>query len=212
LSVSIATLLAQGNAADFQKVANIDPLNGASSWTVINGADPDGIPDADDLLIWNSAVAAPNISPLGGDLSVLGLQVGGVAGARNTAANYIGITGSATTLTVGSGGIDLGTALQPLRIETAMTLAANQTWNIADASTAGVGFNKGEDLCFFGMTAGVLFNLGGFTVTKTGTGLAAIGTGYTLSNGVINVTSRHPATSERGQQNDHHYQTMLRSM
>jgi autotransporter-associated beta strand protein len=88
---------------------------------------------------------------------------------------------------VGASGIDLGAALQPLRIETRVALSANQTWNIADASTAGVGFNKAEDLAFFGMAAGSPFNLGGFTVTKTGSGSAAIGTGYTLSNGVINV-------------------------
>jgi hypothetical protein len=80
LSVTIATLLARSNAADFQKAANTDALNLASSWTVVNGSDPDGIPDADDLLIWDLAVAAPNISLLGGDLSVLGLQIGGVGG------------------------------------------------------------------------------------------------------------------------------------
>jgi autotransporter-associated beta strand protein len=189
LAVSIAALIAPGYAADFQKVANTDPLTGASSWAVINGADPDGIPDSDDLLIWDFSVTAPNISTLGGDLSVQGLQIGGVGGGRNAAANYVGITGNTNTLTIGSGGIDMGGALQPLRIESRVALTADQTWNIADASTAGVGFNKAEDLAFFGMVAGVPLNLGGFTITKAGTGMAAIGTGYTLSNGVINVTS-----------------------
>lgn len=189
LTASIAALLIRGYAADFQKVANTDPLTSASSWSVINGADPDGIPDSDDLLIWDFSVTAPNISTLGGDLSVLGLQIGSVGGTRNNAANYVGITGNANTLTIGGGGIDMGGALQPLRIESRVALAADQTWNIADASTAGTGFNKGEDLCFFGTVAGVSLNLGGFTVTKAGTGMTAIGTGYTLSNGVINVTS-----------------------
>src|SRR5687767_8149086 len=90
LAASAAALLTPSYAAELQKAANTDPLNSASSWTVITGADPDGIPDADDLLVWNGTVTAPNISPIGGDLSVMGLQIGGVGGARNAAANYVG--------------------------------------------------------------------------------------------------------------------------
>jgi autotransporter-associated beta strand protein len=76
-------------------------------------------------------------------------------------------------------------------------MSADQTWNIANASTAGAPFtganrqlNNNEDFAINGGNttgAGILFDLGGHTVTTTGAGTISISSGYTISNGTFNI-------------------------
>jgi hypothetical protein len=74
----------------------------------------------------------------------------------------------------------MSTATAALMIEGGIQISANQTWNIANASTAGAPFagnarqlNNNEDFAINGGNttgAGIPLNLGGFTVTTTGAG------------------------------------------
>jgi autotransporter-associated beta strand protein len=182
---SIATLL-PASGAEVQKANNTSALNTAASWT--GGV----VPGAADVALWNSTVSIPNNSPLGGDLAWLGIRIADVSGTRNQAsANNVTISNasSANTLTLGSAGIDMGAATQALVIQSRVLLAANQTWNVANANTnnSPAALNVGEDLTFFAQAAAVPFNLGGFTVTKTGAGVAAFSSGYTVTNGAFLV-------------------------
>jgi hypothetical protein len=102
---------------------------------------------------------------------------------------------SANTLTLGSAGIDMSAATQELVLQSKLLLSANQTWNISNANTAtgAGGLNVGEDLTLFAQAAAAPFDLGGFTLTKTGIGVMALSSGYTVSNGsfVVNEGVMH---------------------
>lgn len=91
-------------------------------------------------------------------------------------------------MTIGAGGIDASAAFQSFYGQSKVTLGASQTWNVANANTAGnpTGFNNGEDISFQAQAAGTAFNLGGHTLTTTGPGQINLTSGYTLSNGTIN--------------------------
>mgnify|MGYP003575867193 CR=1 FL=1 len=81
----------------------------------------------------------------------------------------------------------MANATRAFRIQSSVTLGADQTWNIANAVTAtnsGFGLNKGEDFGFNVPPAGFVLDMAGFTVTKTGAGMAGFGTGITVTSTV----------------------------
>ncbi len=185
LAGSIALLLAPAHGTEIPKLQNATALNLVGAWS--GGA----VPGTDDTAVWDSIVTAPLSSAVGGDLSWLGLRIGSVGGARNGTTNNITIANasSANTLTLGTGGIDMSAALQTLVIQSKIALSGNQTWNIANANTNAnpATLSQNEDLAFTALAAGAAINLGGFTVTKSGAGTAAISSGYTISNGTFNL-------------------------
>ncbi len=79
-------------------------------------------------------------------------------------------------------------------IQSKVTIGANQNWVVNNANTNGNpgGFANGEDLAFQAFsgtvtTATTAFNLGGNTVTTSGTGQVTITSGYAMTNGTINI-------------------------
>lgn len=189
LSTSIAAILstvsfAPTDAAEIVKAANTNALNTGVSW--VGGS----VPGAGDIAVWDSTVSVPNSSQLGGDVSWLGIKVTNVGGARNgTNVLTIANTNSANTMTLGSAGIDMSAALQTLVIQSKIKLAANQTWNVANANTNSnpATLSQNEDLVFIAQAANIAADLGGFTATKTGAGTAAFSSGWTISNGAFVV-------------------------
>jgi autotransporter-associated beta strand protein len=180
---SIALVL-PASGAQIKKANNASDLNTAPSW--VNAA----VPGTGDVAVWDATVTAPNSALLGGDTGWMGILVSDVGGARNGTNNItIANAGSVNTLTLGASGIDMSAATQALVIQAKLALAANQTWNIANANTAtGIaGLNVGEDLSIIAQAAATPVNLGGFTVTKTGAGVAALSSGHTISNGAFVV-------------------------
>src|SRR5688572_5024126 len=117
---SIALLL-PGMAADIQKANNSDALNLTSSWT--GGA----LPGINDVAVWDAtsftAGALASQPILGADASWFGIRIGNVPGAANAATTMVGIqnAGSANTLTIGAGGIDMSAATKTLRIDSRIT-------------------------------------------------------------------------------------------
>jgi autotransporter-associated beta strand protein len=181
---------ATGHAAEIIKDNNTSALNTTGSW--VGGV----LPGANDIVVWDGALVAPIITPLGGDVAWQGIKITNVQGARN-AANNVTISNAASpnTITLGSGGIDMSAALQTLVIQSRLQLSANQTWAVSNANTAAnpAGLSQNEDLALFAQAAAVPINLGGFTVTKTGDGTVAVTSGYTISNGnfVVNQGILH---------------------
>jgi hypothetical protein len=104
----ISSLFAsQAVAVDRIKASNTNPLNVGASWV------GNAVPGVNDIAVWNSTVTAPNSSAIGGDLSWMGIRIVDVGGARNTTNNVvIANAGSANTLTIGAGGIDMSSAFQ----------------------------------------------------------------------------------------------------
>lgn len=182
-------LQALGQAVETPKLLNTLPLNNAGSWN--NGV----IPGVNDVMLWNSiyndGFGTGALSPMGQDFSVQGIKVTNVGGDRNLTGKLCGFTspGSAQTLTIGSGGIDMSTALQALYMQPRVIIGADQTWSIADANTNGnaAGFNNNEDLAFAALALGTPFNLNGKTVNTTGNGYITLSNGYSITNGTINA-------------------------
>jgi autotransporter-associated beta strand protein len=217
LLVAAPTFLSSA-LGDQIKANNTTALNDPASW---GGATPPGsVPGPTDIAIFDSTVAlgTNNSVALGGDLSILGISVTSLSPANSgtAAQNFLNITNasSANTLTIGTGGITMsgftGTATAgtgaPIQIQSKVTLAGNQTWNISDVSgnitnptftglgvsqTNGnrynaMGGSEDEDL-YFNAQAAATVNLGGFTVNKTGGGTVNFNGGHTMSNGTINL-------------------------
>ncbi len=191
---SIALLLTPAHGVEIGKLQNNTALNLTGAW---NGG---VVPGVGDVMVWNNLYTAPGavgtLSQLGADLSVLGLKVTNVGGAANAVTTMVGFqnTSSANTLTIGAGGIDLSAATQALMIQSKVTIGASQNWviNNSNTSTNPGGFNNGEDLAFQAFSgtttaANTAFNLGGNTVTTSGTGQVTITSGYALANGTINI-------------------------
>jgi fibronectin-binding autotransporter adhesin len=112
-------------AADVIKADNADALNATTSWT--GGV----VPTAADVGVWDNTVTAANSTNLGGNLSWQGIRIADPAGAvtiNNSAA---------TTLTLGSSGIDMSAATQNLTFgaNAGIVVDTNQTWNIARGRT-----------------------------------------------------------------------------
>jgi len=210
--LGISILLPRNGLADVTKANNSTALTNTLSW--VSGT----VPGAGDVAVFDSTLDLhsfanlANPAPLGGNLSLLGIRVAGPILGQADGENGICITNasSANTLTLGTAGIDLSaTNAVPLDIESKITLSGSQTWNISDASSRVTNppptlplpatqahgdrytvflINQDEDLCFYALAAGASFELGGFTLTLTNSGTTVIDSGYTVDNGVINVT------------------------
>lgn len=130
-SLILLTLASQsaGIAAEVIKGNNTNDLNAGASWS--GGT----APAAGDVAVWNGTVTGANLVNLGGALSWQGIRIanpGGLVTINHTAA---------TTLTLGSAGIDLSAATQNLTFGTnaGVVLGANQTWNLARGRTLTLG-------------------------------------------------------------------------
>ena len=182
---SIALLLAPTRAAEIEKANNSSALNTSTSW--VGGI----VPGAGDIALFNNVVTTANTSAMGGSLTLDGIRV------TNPTGSVIMASTAGATLTLGASGINMSTATAALMYEGGLQISANQTWSVANASTAGAPFaganrqlNNNEDLAFNGGNttgAAILFNLGGFTVTTNGAGTISISSGYTMSNGTFNI-------------------------
>ncbi|MHA3775168.1 beta strand repeat-containing protein [Verrucomicrobiota bacterium sgz303538] len=202
LAVSAAALIqSPAFASNLIKLQDTNALNTASAWN--NTDDEDGIPDANDTLVWDNTFTTPvnprtvgALSALGGDLAVFGIRIADVGGTRNAGTTAVGFqnASSANTLTIGAGGIDMLSATQAFTFESKIALSANQDWLIGNANTNGnpTGFNNGEDLALRAQngsttSASTSFNLGGFTVNTSGAGAVTVSSGYAITNGTINI-------------------------
>lgn len=174
---------------------NASALNTSGAW--VGGT----VPAGGDSILWNSTFALPvaiaSTPQMGADLNLSGIRVTNAGGTRNaTTLTGFQSTGTANTLTLGTGGVDMSTALQALGMQAKVTLTGSQTWNVPNVNTANnvAGMTVNEDLTFLSAlsaTNGVVspFDLGGGTVTKTGAGTVAISSGYTISNGQFAVNA-----------------------
>lgn len=190
LSYTMLLCLHAVQGAEIPKLFNNIALNLPGSW---NGG---VVPGTGDVGLWNdlfpsTVTGTGALSPLGGDLSVGGIKVTAVGGARNLGGNFVGFhnVNSTNTLTIGAAGIDCSTATQTFYGSSRITLGADQTWNIGNANTnvSPAGSNNNEDLNFQAQAGATPFNLGGRILTTTGAGQITIASGYTLSNGTLNV-------------------------
>lgn len=106
--------------ATIDKADNPADLNQPASW--VGGI----APSAFDTARWTGPTGATSVL-LGSDLKWHGIVVANTAGA-------VGI-GAGHTLTLGSGGIDLGAATQDLTIASGLALGAGQAWKVATGRT-----------------------------------------------------------------------------
>ncbi len=188
-SYCLILCLQQVQAAEIAKLPNNNALNLGTAW---NGG---VVPGASDVALWDSTGPFPNTAAnqpiMGGDLNFQGIKVTSVGGTINATNSMVGYqnAASANTLSIGTGGIDLSVATQALHLEGKVSLTGNQNWTIPNVNTAAnpQGFNNGEDLGFQARALNAAFNLGGNTVTTSGTGQITITSGYQISNGTLNV-------------------------
>ncbi len=147
-------------AATRTKLDNTNDLNLATSWLGGN------VPGSLDVASWDSTVTGANSTLLGSNLSIGGLAVTNPGGTVTI--------GAGNTLTLGSSGINLGSATQNLTISSGLTVAAgSQAWNVASGRI--LTLNTGT----FTRSAGSTLNLQG-----TGT-FAASMTGLANTNGIV---------------------------
>ncbi len=185
-----ACFVPRGHGAEISKLQNTNQLDNTASWS--GGV----LPGTSDVMLWNSTYTTPGaiatLAAIGSNLSVSGIKVTDVGGTRNAATTMVGYQNSGSAvLTIGAGGIDLSAANQAFHAGSRITIGASQTWNVSNANTNGspTGSNNNEDLSIQAPATGAAFDFGGNTVTSTGAGQVTISSGYTLSNGVLNLSN-----------------------
>ena len=110
-------LAATALGATIDKTNNAANLNLASSW--VGG----GVPGSGDVAQWSGVVTSANAVGLGANLIWAGIKLTSPGGAVTI--------NSGNTLTLGTNGVDLSAATQDLAVNCALSLATNQTWNVA---------------------------------------------------------------------------------
>lgn len=191
LLVLLLTTAPMLRAAEYAKANNTTALNLTGSWTTAV------VPGPLDVAVWDNnftAAALASQPQLGADASWQGIRIANVGGATNgtTLAAAILNASSANTLTLGASGINGSAATQVFVLQPRLSIGASQTWNIANANTQNApvsGLAVNEDLAILAQAAGAPINLGGNTITKTGTGTVAFSSGHTISNGTFNVNA-----------------------
>lgn len=151
--------------AAYVKANNTTNLNIASSWTANSG-----FPSSTaDTATWNSTVTGANTVSLGGAITAGTLTIANPGGLVTLNA------ATTTTLTIGSGGIDLSSATQNLDINgpIQIALAANQPWNVASGRRLATGTTIS----------------GSFVITKNGAGLLQLNNSGTFSGLTLNAGS-----------------------
>ncbi len=151
-------LVPSARAATIQKANNGDALNLTTSW--IGGV----VPGANDIASWNSTLAGANFTDLGADLGWQGISIKNPGGGV--------VIGGANTLTVGTSGIDMSSAIQDLVITSGLTIAGGQFWNVATGRVLAVGTGA------FTRTAGATL------VARGGAGIITTTT-ITTTNGIV---------------------------
>lgn len=128
------------HGADVFKADNNNNLNLASSWEFAT------LPTDVDIACWDNLVFSANSTLLGANQAWDGIRVFDPAGPVTI--------GGSHTLTLGASGVDLFSATQNLTLNTAVALAADQTWSNT----------TGRTLTVSGPISGA------FNLTKTGAG------------------------------------------
>ena len=130
---SLVTLSSFVFAADRIKQNNATALNLAGSW--------DTLPGSGDVAVWDSTVTAANSPLAGASLSWAGIRIANptglvtLGGATPTAA---------TTLTIGTSGINMSAATADLIISSPTTvISGNQIWNVASGRNLRFGITGG---------------------------------------------------------------------
>ncbi len=166
------------SAADVIKANNTTALNDAGSW--VSG----GPPGTADVGVWDSTVTGANSVNLGGALSWQGIRIanpGGLVTINHSAA---------TTLTLGSSGIDMSGATQNLTFggNAGLVIGANQTWNIASGRTLEIGVDRNGELAAHKVAlagSGTLRLIGGTLSLATGTA-SSLGS-FEAYSGTVNI-------------------------
>lgn len=121
LAAAAASLLTtQVRAGNVIKANNSDALALTTSWSA--GV----VPGANDVAVWNSSVLSANTVALGGNLSWQGIKLTNVGGRV-----IINEPTNTNVLTLGSGGIDMTTAIRNLTLNHSITVGSSQDWNVA---------------------------------------------------------------------------------
>lgn len=164
------------HAAEIIKSNDANNLILGGSWIGGNA------PGSEDIAVFNNTMTSGLNPAIGGDLSWQGIKV------TNPGAN-VGIynTGTGNTgniLTLGSGGIDMSSAdARNLTIRARTALSSDQIWNIASGRSLGIdGWSTSN-------ANGLLYdlNLGGNTLTKSGSGTLNVLNGYGIANGTLEI-------------------------
>jgi autotransporter-associated beta strand protein len=112
-------------AAQITKDSTGTDLSLSSSW--VGGVVPTGV----DLAIFDATISGGTAFTLGGSLSLSGLQLTNPGGP-------VALSTDSFTLTLGSGGLDLGSARQNLTLTGFLTLGSGQSWNVNQGRTLNV--------------------------------------------------------------------------
>jgi fibronectin-binding autotransporter adhesin len=154
-------------AAEVFKANNSDNLNSGTSWT---GGNP---PGPLDVAVWNATVQSETVVALGADLGWLGLRIANPTGSVTV--------GAGNVLTLGAGGIDLGSAAADLTFGADVTVGASQNWTIG----------AGRTLTLGGLLAGGATNQvakqGAGTLLSTSTANGTYAGGLTVNGGVVQI-------------------------
>jgi len=168
LAATCALLLAfvqDGWAVDRTKANNTTNLNQTGSWAA--GV----VPTSSDVGVWDDTVTGANTTLLGGNLTWLGIRIGGTTQTGLITVN----TGN--TLTLGSSGIDLSSTSRNLTLYNAVTAGADQNWAVGTGRTLSFGDFATNELS------------GSGNVTKTGSGTLVTGHTSSSYNGTFTIES-----------------------
>lgn len=147
----------------FIKANNNTALNLAGSYTANSG-----VPGSQDTIQVDGNFTTQNTAFIGGNLSIYAINQTSTAGAQLT----IGATAN-STLTIGAGGITKSSTSFNLLLGAAISLSANQTWNVGTTTSNSVQ-----------LTATGSISDGGYSLSIAGTGLLDVRGNYTLGSNV----------------------------
>jgi len=141
-------------ATTIDKADNTNELSEPASW--LGGV----VPGPAAIASWDATVTSGNSTSLGGDLAWKGIRITDPGGAV--------AIGGATTLTLGTAGIDMAAATHDLTINSNLALATGtQSWNLAAGRVLGLGTGT------FNRVAGATLRIeGDGTVTSAMSGLS----------------------------------------
>jgi len=153
------------SAATITKANNAGNLNLGTSW--VGGV----VPGMGDVARWTGTVTGPNTVSLGADTNWLGIKVTNPGGAVTV--------NSGNTLALGGSGIDLSTATTNLTLDCALTLLANQAWNVSSTSALTIGGAVGGANVALSKTGSGTANLNS---VNSMSGSVAVNAGYLVLN------------------------------
>ena len=177
LATSVS-LISTGYAANVIKLDTTTMNGGAADWSAA--------PAATDIGEFDATAAAGTLAAmtLGGNLNLGGLQLDGTMNGPLTIA-------SGNTLTLGTNGINMGSANQSLTLNCGLTLASGrQAWNVVGGQTLTIGgtFSHTGASVDFTSFAGSLGTLGNVNGILGPWAFAASGAQYaTVSGGVVSA-------------------------